>query len=89
MNYYINGTLEEFENLNDLLEELDSEDLISDEHVKKYRKYLHRKGVLLIKQRALNINQIMEFIFKKDVYYYHKKYKNLGDPGVFFLYPHN
>ena len=87
MNYYINGTLEEFENLNDLLEELDSEDLISDEHVKKYRKYLHRKGVLLIKQRALNINQIMEFIFKKDVYYHHKKYKNLGDPGVFFYIP--
>ena len=87
MNYYANGTLEEFENLNDLLEELDSKDLITDDYARKYRKYLHRKGVQLIKGRALNINQIMEFIFKKDVYYYHKKYREYGDASIFFYIP--
>ena len=87
MLYYINGTLEEFENLIDLLEILEDEDLISKDNFKRYYRNLHRKGVRLIQEKVLNINQIMEFIFKKDIFYYHKKYKENSDPSIFSYIP--
>ena len=89
-NYYINRTLEEFANLIELSEILESESLMSENLLFSYRRHLHKKGVGLIKEKALNINQIMDFIFKKDVFYYHKKYKEYSaynDPTIFSYIP--
>ena len=90
VNYYSSGTLEEFYNVNDLLEELKSESLFNDRNMLQYKKMLHKKGCLLIREKLLNINQIMEFIFKQDVFYYHKKYRSYShynDPSIFSYIP--
>ena len=87
MSFYINGTLEEFENLSDLLVKLESEKLIDDDLVIKYRKYLHRKGIRLIQEGMLDIKTIIDFIFNKDIFFYHKKYKKHSDPSIFSYIP--
>ena len=87
INYFYNGTLEEFENLNELLNILHDESLLSSELVVKYFRYLHRKGVILIKTKALNINQIIDFLFNHDIFYYNKKYNMHSDPTIFNSIP--
>ena len=87
MNYYYNGTLEEFENLNGLLEILESKDLITFDLIKTYRIYLHKKGIRLIQEGMLDIKTIMDFIFNKDIFFYHKKYKKYSEPGIFRFIP--
>ena len=90
MNYYLNGTLDEFWNLSDLLDSLQSEELIPDEYIMRYYKYLHRKGIKLIQEKSLDIKQIMDFLFEKDIFYYdkkYKKYKKYCDPSIFSYIP--
>ena len=50
-----------------------------------YYNIIHQKGINLIKTEQLNIEEILNFIYNQDIYYYDNKYikHEFRDPSVF------
>ena len=83
INFYSNKTLEDFLKIRELADKLESEELMDEDYVEKYKKLVHKKGVKLIQEHKMSIEEIMEFIFNQDEYYFKKEYKNKIDPNIF------
>ena len=54
-------------------------------NIENFYKSIHEKGIQLIKEKKMNINEIINFIYNQDIYYYDSNYKNdtLRDPKIF------
>ena len=85
INFYYNKTLNEFFELKKVIELLRSNNVIDNIDVENYYKRLHFKGIILINNKKLEIDDIINFLYKQDVYYYDIKYKrdNQRDPLIF------
>ena len=84
MTLYSNKSLNELCNLKKILELFQLYNLEIHNIFKFYNK-IHEKGIRLIKNKSLNIEEIIYFIYKQDIYYHDPEYKNdeLRDPIIF------
>jgi len=44
---------------------------------------IHQKGIYLIKNNKMTIEEIIEFLYEQDIYYYDNKYKDIRSPDIF------
>ena len=44
---------------------------------------IHQKGIDLIKHNKMTIEEIIQFLYSQDIYYYDKKYKDIRNPDIF------
>jgi len=44
---------------------------------------IHKKGVNLINHNGMTIEEIIQFLYSQDIYYYDDKYKDIRDPSIF------
>ena len=58
-------------------------------NVEKLYNKIHTKGLQLIKNKQIGVEEIMDFIFSQDAYYYEPKYlkDELRDPIIFSYIP--
>ncbi len=88
VNFYSNKELNELCNLKKILFLFKSNNL-KIYNIDKFHKKIHEKGIQLIINKNMNIDEIMDFINKKDIYYYDKKYikDELREPKIFEYIP--
>ena len=88
VNFYSNKELNELCNLKKILFLFKSNNL-KIYNIDKFHKKIHEKGIQLIINNNMNIDEIMDFINKKDIYYYDKKYikDELREPKIFEYIP--
>ena len=62
--------------------ELLKSNLGAEKYTEFYRK-IHEEGKKLIKNKKMNLNEILDFIYNKDIYYQEKEFINDRDPEIF------
>ena len=85
---YANETLDEFYNLKSLINTLNNQ--LSNITIENYYTKIHQKGMNLIKMEEMNdAEEIIKFIYEKDVFYQDEKYVNseFRDPLIFSYIP--
>ena len=85
---FSNKSLNELYNLFKIEKLLESNKIKLSNAKKLYNK-IHYKGLQLIQNKQMNIEEIIDFIYSKDIYYYDSKYKKdeLRDPKLFRYIP--
>ena len=85
INVYSNRTLNEFAELKPIVEVLVSEKIIKNEKAENFYIKLHNKGINMIYNKYMNIDNIINFIYKQDIFYYDSKYEKnkLRNPFIF------
>ena len=85
INFYNKKTLNEFTELGKVFNLLKMSNIIGNKELENYYENLHFKGINLINKKIMEIEDIINFIYKQDIYYYDRKYKNhnLRNPNIF------
>ena len=85
INFYFSKSMNEFADLKIIIDALKSVNLIQGKDVDLFYRRLHHKGLNMIENKTMKIDEIIFFIYNQDIYYYDSKFKTsyLRDPTIF------
>ena len=83
--FYYNKSIKEFWEIKKILDILKSQKLIEENSIEYFHKLLHNKGIRMIANNNMNVDEIIDFVFNKDIYYHDPRYNDdkLKDPIIF------
>ena len=86
--FYSNKTLNDFCKLHNIIIILKTQK-INAKIIENFYEKVHSKGMSLIKEKKMDINEIIRFIVEKDIYYYNPifKHNNKREPKIFQYIP--
>ena len=87
VNLGANDSLDELCKLKKFIEPLQK--YFAKDSIPNYYNIIHQKGINLIKNEQMSIEEILNFIYNQDIYYYDKKYQDHEnrDPTIFIYTP--
>ena len=83
--FYSNKSLNEFAKLKQIVDILISKQVIQNEKANDFYLKLHNKGINMIRNKNMNIDDIINFIYKQDIFYFDPQYEKneLRNPIIF------